>query len=348
MLRFNFCDILQIKDKKVAGFDLDKTLIKTLSGKKFPIDEDDWTWLYEMAPYELQKISSDFIIVIFSNQLGVSMGKTTESQLRKKSKQIYDKLNIPIIFMYAIKDDNYRKPRVGMWKKILLDKVRRRGHFFVGDAAGRDGDHSDVDRKFAYNIGADAIKFMTPEYYFNNEPEKEWSFKGYDLKTFYKENIPKISEKKKTIILIRGFPASGKSYLADILLDKYESFNFISTEDAKQKKYNFHSKCYDIIEEGKNVIVEGLLYDNKSMIQILENVDNKKYYKILINVKTNEDLSYHLNYYRYLTKKRKLISKVVYNTYKKYYEKENSHDFDKIIEYYPNFDPKIINKYFLY
>ena len=88
MIRFNYCDVSQIKDKKVAGFDLDGTLIKTLSGKKFPIDENDWTWLYESIPYALQRISSDFIIVIFSNQLGVSMGKTTESQLRKKSKQI--------------------------------------------------------------------------------------------------------------------------------------------------------------------------------------------------------------------------------------------------------------------
>lgn len=348
MIRFNYCDVSQIKDKKVAGFDLDGTLIKTLSGKKFPIDENDWTWLYESIPYALQRISSDFIIVIFSNQLGVSMGKTTESQLRKKSKQIYDELNIPMIFMYAIKDDNYRKPRVGMWKKILLDKVKRRGHFFVGDAAGRNGDHSDVDRKFAYNIGADAIKFMTPDYYFNDEPEKEWSFKGYNLKTFYKENIPKLSEKKKTILLIRGFPASGKSYLANILLDKYKSFNFISWTDAKQKKYNFYSKYNNLIEDEKNIIIEDLFDDYKKVIQVLEEVDNKKYYKILINVKTDEDLSYHLNYYRYLYKKKKLVGKVVYNTYKKNYEKENSYDFDKVIEYYPSFDPKIINKYFLY
>lgn len=32
--------------------------------------------------------------------------------------------------------------------------------FFVGDAAGRKGDHSDVDRKFSDNAG---LKFHTPE-----------------------------------------------------------------------------------------------------------------------------------------------------------------------------------------
>lgn len=35
--------------------------------------------------------------------------------------------------------------------------------FYVGDAAGRTGDHNDTDRKFAVNAG---LIFYTPEQYF--------------------------------------------------------------------------------------------------------------------------------------------------------------------------------------
>lgn len=51
----------------------------------------------------------------------------------------------------ATEDDEYRKPRMGMWREFFDDYdldvsgVDLSNSIFVGDAAGRPGDHSQVD-----------------------------------------------------------------------------------------------------------------------------------------------------------------------------------------------------------
>ena len=61
-------------------------------------------------------------------------------------------LEIPISVYAATTDSEYRKPRLGMWREFIDDYdldvsgVDLAKSFFVGDAAGRLGDHSAVDR----------------------------------------------------------------------------------------------------------------------------------------------------------------------------------------------------------
>lgn len=62
-------------------------------------------------------------------------------------------LDIPLSIFAATQYDEFRKPRPGMWKEILdeydLDvdgRLDLPGSLFVGDAAGRPGDHSCSDR----------------------------------------------------------------------------------------------------------------------------------------------------------------------------------------------------------
>ena len=53
----------------IACFDLDYTLIKPKSGKKFPIDKNDWEWMYPNVPKKLKDYyEKKYTIVIFSNQ----------------------------------------------------------------------------------------------------------------------------------------------------------------------------------------------------------------------------------------------------------------------------------------
>lgn len=61
-------------------------------------------------------------------------------------------LDIPMSIYAATEDDEYRKPRLGMWREFLddydldVDGVDLPGSVFVGDAAGRTRDHSNSDR----------------------------------------------------------------------------------------------------------------------------------------------------------------------------------------------------------
>ena len=50
--------------KKYVAFDLDYTLIKTKSGKKFPQNEDDWMWLSKNVPKKLEQFHNDGYHVI--------------------------------------------------------------------------------------------------------------------------------------------------------------------------------------------------------------------------------------------------------------------------------------------
>ena len=70
-------------------------------------------------------------------------------------------LDIPLSIYAATQYDEYRKPWTGMWREFVDDydldvddtRVDLEGSFFVGDAAGRPGDHSCVDRYVFYRYG---------------------------------------------------------------------------------------------------------------------------------------------------------------------------------------------------
>ncbi|KAK9388310.1 polynucleotide kinase 3 phosphatase-domain-containing protein [Lipomyces mesembrius] len=142
------------------------------------------------------------ILVIFSNQSGIALSpevakskkarkhvdetKTRLWQFKAKLAAIMKLLRLPCYVIAATGKDEFRKPHVGMWrlvKEVHERHLRRlqknesefvdepididldRGNsFFVGDAAGRKGDHSTGDKDFAKNLG---IKFYTPEEFFD-------------------------------------------------------------------------------------------------------------------------------------------------------------------------------------
>ncbi|KAL1998240.1 hypothetical protein VTN02DRAFT_6553 [Thermoascus thermophilus] len=96
-------------------------------------------------------------------------------------------LDVPMSIYAATQYDEYRKPRVGMWREVLDDYdlddgegVDLQGSFFVGDAAGRPGDHSCSDRDFAANVG---IAFKTPEEFFLGAPPEPVS-RAFDPTTY--------------------------------------------------------------------------------------------------------------------------------------------------------------------
>ena len=58
----------------VAAFDLDSTLIRTSSGKRFPQDANDWQYLYDNTRQTLIDLSKTHNICIVTNQKGLAKG----------------------------------------------------------------------------------------------------------------------------------------------------------------------------------------------------------------------------------------------------------------------------------
>ena len=141
-----------------------------------------------------------YSIFILSNQLGVTLGHVSLVEMTAKVDAVQQKLQVPLTACLCCCDDIYRKPRPASAAFIFRDLLplvqqhlsppeqqQQQGVdapsgtreaavsstvgaalgypriFFVGDSAGRPGDHSAADLKFALNVG---MRFFTPEEFF--------------------------------------------------------------------------------------------------------------------------------------------------------------------------------------
>lgn len=114
-------------------------------------------------------MSSRYLLAVLSNQGGISLRpdpKTVKSDQKRladfkgKVSTVLSQLDLPVTVYAATGRDEYRKPRVGMWRELLEDYDLERAEmidleksFFIGDAGGREAvagltvkDHSCVDR----------------------------------------------------------------------------------------------------------------------------------------------------------------------------------------------------------
>ncbi|CAH6721073.1 hypothetical protein CLIB1444_05S02982 [[Candida] jaroonii] len=166
-----------VSRRKIAAFDLDDTLITTKSKAKFPRNEKDWKFKYDVIPVFEKLVKDEYLIVIFTNQGGMTVTSKRFKNLQTKINDIISRVNgkLPefdpfVLIAPKCGTTHMRKPQVGMWdhfKKVVED-VDMKESFFVGDAAGRKGDFSNSDLVFADNIG---LKFYTPEEYFEEAEE---------------------------------------------------------------------------------------------------------------------------------------------------------------------------------
>ena len=153
--------------ESIAGFDIDWTIIRTKSGKIFPIDNvTDWQlWCPEIYNKLHDLIKQNYRIVFFTNQEGITKGKVTEEEFTTKLENIIDSLKLTnkITVLASLKKDIYRKPNTGMWQFLcnhLCTEIKPdiTKCIYIGDAAGRPKsgkrkkDFSSVDIKFAHNI----------------------------------------------------------------------------------------------------------------------------------------------------------------------------------------------------
>ena len=104
---------------RIAGFDMDWTLIRTKSGRVFPTSPDDWTLFHDHVVPRVQALYAEgYAICVFTNQEGVSKGRVTAEALVKKFAAVGAALGVPVLCQAATHNDGFRKPRVGMWTRL--------------------------------------------------------------------------------------------------------------------------------------------------------------------------------------------------------------------------------------
>ncbi len=179
----------------VAGFDIDWTIVKTRSGRRFPTGPSDWQFLFDEVPVKLKDLHEGGTkVVFFTNQAGIEKQKTTIKELCNKIEAIIDEVGIPIQVFMCTGNSHFRKPSVEMWRYMENHcnggiKISKEKSFFVGDAAGRaknwapgkPKDFSSADRMFAANAG---VIFHTPEAFFLGEKEVVFEWGALDPKVF--------------------------------------------------------------------------------------------------------------------------------------------------------------------
>lgn len=204
----------------VAAYDLDGTLICTSSGRTFPKNKDDWKVLYpEIVAKLKEEVEKSYKILIFTNQAGITTGKNNVNDFKSKIEDVISALNITAQVFVATGYSIYRKPAVGMWEaamernsNINVDKIYS---FYCGDAAGRKGNHSQVDLLFSKNL---ELKFETPEYHFLNKKMPSLNVTVFDPKTIpcdvplCEPSWGQVISNKLEVIILVGFPGAGKTH----------------------------------------------------------------------------------------------------------------------------------------
>jgi len=326
---------------KIAGFDLDNTLIKTKSGKVFPVDQNDWTLLNQyVKPILYHYYNNCYKIVIFTNQLGIKKGKISKNDFLDKINAIHQELNIDFDIFIATADDHYRKPMTGMWKlftELYSVKIDMKNSFYCGDAAGREKnwilgkkkDFNNVDRNFARNID---IKFEIPENVFKPENQAKYTWHSIDFNYLGLDLNKLLKTKSKfqphqptqpDMIIIIGRQGSGKTELSKELLSlpAFQNYVHINRDTCKSKNACV-KKTEEAIKMGQGIIVDNTNPDKNSRKEYIDMANKAKMKVVVYLMDIPENLSKHLNHMRVMKTQGKIekIPEVAYRVYNKKYE----------------------------
>ncbi|KAI9187815.1 DNA kinase/phosphatase Pnk1 [Blastocladiella emersonii ATCC 22665] len=330
----------------IASFDLDKTLIATKSGAKWPKNDDDWVLLYPTrVPERLKELHENGAkIVVFTNQAGIGSNRSKLVGFQGKVINIARAIGVPMQIFIATHKDIYRKPRPGMWDHLVAHcnqakdapepvAIDVNASFFVGDAAGRpDGwkastkkDFADTDRKFAVNVG---IEFHTPEEFFLGEPAAPFHFGGqFDPTAMRKlaerheheeldlvELIRPVGPGEREILVFSGSPASGKSRVAQWLADAH-GYQVIN-QDSLKTFAKCVKACRAMVKEGGPVVIDNTNAAVDTRAEYIRIAQEEGIPIRSAHFLTPIDLALHLNHLRALTSEREAVPYVAFNTFK--------------------------------
>jgi len=302
-----------------AMFDLDDTLITTISGKKsFMTNENDWKFLFPNTVSKLYDFySKKYNIIIVTNQGWIKNSDINLNKFKSKIEQIEKKINIPFSIYVFPYNDIFRKPHPTVFHKKIFHKKS----FYCGDAYDSTERFSDTDLKLAFNLG---IQFYTEKMFTNNYYTKitikniNYPINQYEY--ISKEYVFELNKYlKKEFIIMVGYQGSGKSTISKNILNIYD----MCYVNADTKK-DYDKQIIKSILNKEHIIIDNTNMNNEIRTKLIDYVrNNKEYYVRVINMKCSIERSIHNMHYRSYTNYVNnniiipLIPKVAYNVIKK-------------------------------
>jgi bifunctional polynucleotide phosphatase/kinase len=320
---------------KIAAFDLDHTLLKPIGKARFPKNRDDAELVFPQVSERLLDLQKrGYKIVIFTNQKGLGKKIQLTEIYHKVDKYLPNGSAIDIYISFE--SDHYRKPLTGMFEAMQEHNGPLEDVFYVGDAAGRDTDFSASDLHFAHNC---KIKFYTPEQFFLELPDPTPAVKFLTaLKDIpWNKKLP-----PKSVVILIGAPATGKSTFSAELMSRYPNMVVVNNDTSgsisktlTQYKRALESDCLQIIVDNTNPTV-------LNRVAFIEEAKNKNYKVYAVTMELPKEYALHLNHYRCVTQKTKLVPLVAYSTYySRYQEPSTAEGYNKIFKYLPKLPNQI-------
>ena len=331
--------------KKILGLDLDGTLIKTKSGRKFPKDAYDWQWFSENIPQFLLNHCGEYQCIIFTNQGGIKNKQDKMTTFITKMNLIFQTLGY-VIPTYASTDHGpYRKPSPYLFG-AAIGQSKPESFTYVGDAAGRPGNHADTDYKFAINVqGYYGIPsfFNTPETLFLNNPSQP-VLSGFDPATYVNPHQTQLTKlPSQEMMVLVGRPASGKSRIAEIY--GQEGYQIVSKDVSKTLEKTL-SIAEAAIAQGKSVIVDNT---NPSQNDRSRYIQLAKKYNLpvrAIYLDVPRELNDHLHVIRTILGQKEHIPEIAYRNYNSNFQMPSlAEGFNDVITIGFTYDPNINSEF---
>ena len=332
-LKQDTCYYSLMENKKNAPyilFDYDDTLCEKFTSN-----------LLDNVKHTLLQLEKNHNICVFTNQMGISKGKNTHQHLRELLNDFTKAVDhISINIFYATNDDNYRKPMTGMYQLFTTLLKPKKVLYYCGDAGGRKNDFSIGDLYFANNCN---LLFTTPEEIFNGaKPSTHLAEKQLTSLQLYKEDIwlngtlqnPRpilpikhlneikssinidITDNKKTLILMVGGQAIGKSTLTHYLSNQYKLGIIDADTQKTMSKMKKIFTNYSKDDEYNGIVVDNTNPMIKTRKEWIDMVDNKLWKPMIIFFDIPKEICIHLTKYRMFFGGCKIPSVAIHKYYK--------------------------------
>lgn len=295
--------------KNIAAFDFDWTIVKPKNGRTFPKDENDWEFLRNNTKDIIKNYAKTHDLVIFTTQTKewkINMIKFVLQEIEED-------------FMVCIgfgKDAKIKKPNPQLFYNVIRE-FDPKTSFYCGDAAGRDIDWSDEDKKFAENV---KISFKTPEEIFPIEIK-------YTLKT--KIEFPNMKE----MIIMVGYPSSMKSsFIKNHLLHK--NYKIIDGDTLKTLP-KILKQAEKNLMDGNSIVIDRTNPKKEDRVKF---ITMAKKYNISVRIfisRISIEQAMELNAKRFEETGKK-ISKIAFYTFRKYFEEPSEEECEIINLVYQN------------